>query len=371
MSSSYLELLCSIEIRHAHFADGRCPALELRPTVHCARMLERYRLHWLPTRDGGSIHRWTESGEHRETSLLGRLFNEATPFAFTLTTRDPEFERYTADSFAWEGRTDVTVPTVAYFSNLALGTQSSDDTRGPALLLHGSNQPMATRLPVLRRGSVTLPSSTDAAADVKVATALGAPLDGPWTRDTARRSVDLRAMPEGRFIVRVGSEMVSDAWWSEPSPPGPWGVVELFVGGRRMQGVPPDRALLDVLMRPAPRRFAITLEPRATCWRYLVISATRSTLDETTMSVVSEGDLASEFTREKSRVVDGRLAAVFESARDLPLLQSPKARHTMTLNTVGGRGLRLPYPRAEGTRIEPLPDGARASRFVSEVYVYV
>ena len=327
MSSSYLELLCSIEIRHAHFADGRCPALELRPTAHCARMLERYRLHWLPARDGGSIHRWAESGEQIDKTILGRLFNESTPFAFTLESSDPEFERYTADSFAWEGRSDVTVPTVAYFTNLALGTQIASGPDEPVgLLLHESNRPMTTRLPILSRGGVTLPSTTDAAADVKVATALGQPLDGPWTRDGARRSVDLRAIPEGRFIVTAGGDTVADAWWSEPSPPGPWGAVELYAGGPHMRGVPADRALLDDAMRPTPRRFAIALAARVTRWRYLVVSASRSTLDETAMSVVVEGDLASEFTKEKSRLVDGRPAVVFESARDLPLLQSPKSR---------------------------------------------
>lgn len=366
MRTRYASLF-SIECRHDYFSNGRCTPLALRPTPACQRLLERYRCLFRATAAGGMVAFPSEEGADFQA-----LYEEAGPLSFDLVSDDPYLLNYT-DGEPAEG--------LYYFNNLGDAPDAAD-------LLHPPGQALAAGpLPVVAKrfrhrldqpiGNACL-SVVDSLNDAPV---WQNPACAPETRDCA---LDLSALADGRYRLLLDGRELRVFYLSDQPAATRWGVVDIYPGGPGMPGrVPPMRQVVDDSGRPLPKSFAIRMTTRSTLWRYYIVNP--NTEDRRYEGHRVEGVArrqakhaerpAAPFAFEEmgQTQVDGREARVFESTQPIPLREHPGVEYEFTFRANGqgergGRALKLPYARAQASRLETL-DGAR--RMVSEIYVYL
>lgn len=310
MKSSHFEPLCTIQLRHDYFADGRCRHITLTPVASCRTMMTRYGLRWLAANDGGALLQSVEDGTDG-VSRFATFFDETEPFVFSATLGDEMFARYTAGAYAWENDPTGHDAGVVSFSNAeeTNATALSDDAG--TVLLHLPDQAMARR-------------------------AAARPSDDP----------------------------------AHASSAAPFAVIALHAGGPSMPNVPARHALLDASRRVTPRTFAIQFRARRSRWRYHLSAAGSTPVASQDLRISVEGEVTAEFTTRAAPADDGRNPVVYESSSELPLLEHPKRTLRVILTDRVGRRTMLPYPVPESTRLEPSGNGGRP-HFVSEVFVHV
>lgn len=310
MRSSRYEPLCTIQLRHDYFADGRCRHVTLAPVAGCRAMMNRYGLQWLQAMDGGTLLQSVEEGTDG-VSRFASLFRETEPFVFSATLGDEMFARYTAGAYPWESGLAGHDAGPVRFSNLDASNEESRAGDSGPLLLHLPEQAMGQR-------------------------AAARPPDDPTRAASA----------------------------------APFALVAIHAGGPGMPNVPAARALLDASRRVTPRTFTIQFRARQSRWRYHLSAAGNTPLAAQDLRVSVEGEVTSDFTAQPSSANGTRSPLVYESSTELPLLEVPRTRLRIILTDHVGRRTMLPYPVPESTRLEPSGGGGRP-HFVSEVFVHV
>lgn len=313
MTSSHVAPLCTIELRHDYFADGRCRHVTLTPVASCRSMLTRYGLQWREATDGGAL---LQSIDDRAdgtpgTGRFASLFHETEPLVFAATLADDMFARYTAGAYAWEHGLAGHDAGPVRFSNFDPPNDTAPVDDAGRVLLHLPDSALAQR----RRA----PSPDDA-------------------KGAARLE--------------------------------PFALVAIHPGGPTMPNVPAIAALLDPSRRVTPRTFAVQFRARMSRWRYHLGAAGNTSVDPQELRLSIEGDVTADFTMPPAQATAGRGTVVYESPGELPLLEHPKARLRVVLTDRVGRRTLLPYPVPESTRLERSDDGGRPY-FVSEVFVHV
>jgi hypothetical protein len=379
MGTHYTQLF-AIQCLHDYFADGLCRVLTLSPTAECRRMLARYQCLFRPTAGGGEVY----YDEHDGSNRL-QLYREEMPFTFTLTSTDPLLATYTET----DGAADAGSPgdTVYYFSNLE--EQTAELYGKERLLLHPPGQ-------ALTRGPLPVTSSSFSYVfDQAVSKANLQVLDLSrervvWESQTPEQEVgsfplDLGALGTGRYVLNVNGKTAWEFYLSDRPPVKDWGIVEIFAGGPAMAERVPERCqVIDASGNPRSSTFSLHLDNRRTCWRYCIISTAPDERSFDGYQIVgtnkgkadegSKGTQGLQFARKADKVLPGgQLSLVFESQQDIPLLQFPADEHVFTFRANGqgeggGSAIKLPYPRADTTRLE-VESGKR--RMLSEVFVYL
>lgn len=318
MASRYTELF-RLQCRHDYFADGVCHLLEATPTAQCRRQLDRYGGIFRPIPGGGVVC-------FDDRNLL-RLFDETTPFAFSLTGPAATLAACTDP-----GTAPAMPPSdgLFYFSNLAGQT-----------LLHPTGAPFA-------EGALPVQSPRAAARAETVTDMLG-----------NRLPADLGALPEGRYRW---PEDGGDFYLSGLPAAARWGVAEIFFRGA---GDIPK----------APTVYAIALAARRSVWRYHIVS--QSAVDRTygdyriagtPISGAAGGPI--DFAAPVTESIGGKAAWMFESSVPIALRQYPADHYAFTLRRNGSEtgGIALPYADSATTR---LIEDAKGVRACSEIFVYL
>jgi hypothetical protein len=366
--------LFAIELLHGYFADGLCKVLTLAPTAETRRLMDRYRLLFRPSANGGTVS-WSR---HPDIDFL-QLFNETIPFAFTLTCGDLEFTRYTELDAAAAMASPA--DTVFYFNNL-------DPASGPVagradLLLHPPGRAFAAGALPVRPAQSRLSFDPPARkASLKILDTLtGQAVRQFQTADGETRffPLDLSGLDPGRYQLAINRKKPTAFYLSETPAVRCFGVVEIFAGGPAMgERVPAACRVIDPAGRPEPKTFAVRFDNRRTTWRYYVFAASGERSFEGYQVLgqsrrAANGNGAIRFLARPEPVdLEGRPARVFESEEPIALWQSPAEEHAFTLKpngrVGGGASFPLPYAESSGTRLE---GEGTARRMVSEIFVYL
>lgn len=385
MIAAYSELF-RIDCLHGYFADGRCRSLALAPTAECARLLDRCGCIFRATVGGGTVY----SSSPR---LLG-LFNETAPFAFDLISVGSELASYTEIAPA---QTAMPGAAVYYFSNLQdYGAAAAGAVAAGSQWLHPPDDPFkGGPLPVKPAQFTYACVKPVSAAQARVLDALGREVRSFATpaQATAVLSLDLTGLPPGRYRLKLDGADDYDFYLSGSANPRRWGVVEIFAGGPAMPSIPqPCRVLKDGAALNPPAAFVISLPPRASRWRYYIVSqspADRAYADFTIAGSLRNGAVRNgsvrngngaasakaappmSFLPAVSRQFNGQAAWVFESTTPIPLYEYPSDHYEFSLLAAGrsGGGVSLPYANAATTRLERAAGGDPQPW--SEIYVYL
>jgi hypothetical protein len=383
MIAAYSELF-RIDCLHGYFADGRCRSLALAPTAECARLLDRYGCLFRATVGGGTVY-------SNSPRLLG-LFNETAPFAFDLNTVGSELTSYTEIAPA---QTAIPGSAVYYFSNLQkYNADAAADgvIGGGSLFLHPPDGPFSGGpLPVKPAQFTYSCVKPVTAAQVRIFDALEREVRSIATsvQATTILPLDLTGLPVGRYQLKIDGAEDYDFYLSGSAHPQRWGMVEIFAGGSAMQSLPQATSVLrdGAALRP-PAAFVIALPPRASRWRYYIVSqspADRAYADYTIAGSLRNGTVKNgngagaaakvappmSFLPAVARHFNGQAAWVFESATPIPLYEYPSDHYEFSLLAKGrsSGGVSLPYANAATTRLERAT-GSDPQPW-SEMYVYL
>ncbi len=337
MGNQYRELF-HIDCLHSYFADGRCRTLELRPTVECSRLLERYQCLFRPYEGGGAVYYSERDGQ---SSL--RHFDEVSPFAFALRSTDPGLVTYT----------EVETPrspsdSLHYFSNLKEDTMAGGalPVRPPQFVRTIPRAQLTNAL----RGQIWNP-------------------DGPLP-EVGRYTLSSLDPPGTNY----------DIYLSNLSALAHWGVVEIFAGGPAQAPFLAESNLVveaGGTLRPQ-RAFTISLNACKSIWRYYIVSQSSADRSFGDAQIIGNAPGGKQppvtFSTPVQQKIDGKDAWVFESAAAISLCEVPGGQHEFTLkpngrNGAGARSVALPYGKASSTRLEVGPDGK--ARMCSEMFVYL
>lgn len=365
--------LFAIECLHGYYADGICRPLSLRPTPDCLRLLERHQCLFRAKAGGGMV----ASASRDEVDLLAG-YGESAPFSFELINADPYLRL--GDEAA--GLPPAVAPgeRLRYFNNLGASEKAADGE-------HEVRAELAAEwLPVRgKRFSYRWEQPHEDARVGVIDTLRGEPVwwSAPPASGAQALSLDLGALPDGRYRFRIGDHLAPAFYLSDLPATGRWGVVEIFPGGVFAGHVPASHRVLDGAGRPQPKIFVIRLDNPGSIWRYYIIehNADDHAYDghrvEGYAKPASRGAdtrvMRIEFTELARTRVEGRPARVFESTRPIELRERPGDDHEFVFKANGqgergGPAFRLPYARAETTRLESV---SGVTRMCSEIFVYL
>lgn len=389
MSARYRELF-RIDCLHGYYADRRCPALKLSPTAVCSRMLDRYRCLFRADAGGGAVFCAEENGQ----SMM-ETFDEAAPFSFALTCAGSGLEAFTEMP---PGQTAAPDESIYCFSNAAEYTATIDGAE--RLLLHPPVNALGGLLPVRTQQLLyKLPKPLrDPNLQLFDAYQREVPKDkasrdyssGFWetgsvtltqSGETAAIALNLSRLYAGRYQLKTNGENSYDFYLGDPATARHWGVVDIFAGGSALAQTLP--ALCQVIplngIFCAGQSFTISMEARASIWRYYIVSQSSKDRNYDGYQIVAgppRGGKAAAgpsigFDPKPQQQVGGRDAWVFESHAPIALFQIPGDRYEFLLRPAGrtSGGVALPYARVDHTRLEYGSDGA--PRMCSEIYVYL
>jgi hypothetical protein len=342
--------------RHGYFADGVHRSVTLSPTPDCRRLLDRYGCFFRSYSGGAGVY-------YSDEALI-RSFDETAPFVFTLNGSATDLAGMTDIPAANSATTDSSIFS---FSNLSQSQASAGP--GTFLPLHDGAAFAGPPLP-LRPPRFTHPlGATVRDADLQIVGALGAAvlaIRAP-ARPISSVSPDLTGVPEGAYRLMLGHAKLLDFYLTAASSIRRWGAISIFAGGPKMSGVPlAGRVLGDNGPLPQPPEFAISLDPRKSVWRYLIIS--QSAADRTYAdcriigSTRGNGAAPMVFSKPEPQTVLGKAAWLFTSDAPIPLYERPSDKFEFLLKrdtAAEGAGVALPYA---GT--------ADTGQF-SDIYVYL
>jgi len=372
MSGTRYTLLFQIEILHGYFAGGPCGSLALSPTGSCAALLARYGMLFRATNGGGAVYRplWSDAV---------RGFDESAPFTFSLQA-DPELSLYTEMDPAAAGAPSETL---FYFDNSA--DYAAEVFGAQRQLLHAPNKPFAKAVLPVRPYRFSASFDASSSASLQVLDPLSKSVLWPVSAEQNQVPfVDLRRLPEGRYILARDGEVLQTFYLMDQAPK--WGAISIYAGGSAQSHLPANCRVIDSQdQNPpqiTPKIFTLALDARKTIWRYYIIAATSTRdLDSYELTgaikratrVENGAAIDLHFLRQpETLAIDGRAAWVFESQSPIPLLHSPASEFSLTLRPgdKGARGdqpIRLPYARPAAFARK----GDADSTLCSEVFVYV
>src|SRR5882724_4662309 len=370
-------VLFNIECLHGYFGGKACAALALAPTKECRKILDAYQMLFRPTTGGGAVYCIRES----KPDLL-RLFDEAAPLTFTLTNSDPMLANYTDIGLSDGGDPSECI---YYFDNVADYQAETFGQRRQ--LLHPPGKTFAHAvLPVRHKISSYALSPAFKGGDVNVIANLGEQVMWQASAPANAHTVplDLRLLPEGRYKLAIGGNVVLEFYLSDQLATRQWGAVAIYAGGRVQAGLlPKSCCALDSAGGPNPKTFTLALDSRKTIWRYYIIDPTGKQdyggyeLSGASKTMAQpDGSSAGEVRfvrRGETAPLNGHTAWVFESQSPLPLLQYPADQLSLTLRPNGqgprgGRAIKLPYAQT-GSIV--MTDGPEPRQPCSEIFVYV
>ncbi|MGH9561338.1 MAG: hypothetical protein ACRD3S_07775, partial [Terracidiphilus sp.] len=319
-------ILFGIECLHAYFSGGPCRSISLAPAEGCETLLGRYGLLFRSTPGGCTVYAPPEP----QLSLL-RQFDETAPFTFRLTNTDPLLDQYTDLN---RGPDTDSGETLFHFDNAA--DHRADVFGAERQLLLDPSTPLAdAAFPVM---PAVFDYPPDGAAVAGQSLQVRAPLSGevlwqsPARTSSAATRVDLRRLPEGKYIPAIGAKHLRPFYLSNHPAARQWGAISIYIGGQKQSlHLPVPCQAIDAAGNVTPRTFTLALESRKTYWRYYVIDAAgkhdfgNCELTATIRNPSSRSaspEIA--FLRQpEPATVGGRSAWVFEAQTPLPLLHSP------------------------------------------------
>jgi hypothetical protein len=345
--SGYLSLF-SVSLQHSYFAQGVASALALAPGPASAATLLNYGMRFRPAPGGGAVYYGDQA------RLAG--YASAAPLVFYVTNSDPALLNYTAIA---SGGLDL-AGAIFYFDNLAGG-----GALGPALA--DSALPWLTGL-----ATIALPAPVTSAG-LSVKDHLRGEVLWQGQSPPAPASVvtlDLRALPPGRYQLAVNGSAVQDFFLGEGGKP--FAAIALYPGGAlQCAYLPAGAAAFDADGQPCGAAYTLALQARQTLWRYIVFEDPRQGQSLDGWTVLGQGGA----TRIEFACTPPAQAGqpwTYTSPQPLALAQTPGAM-SFSLQPGPSAGhasaaVRLPY--AQGTLLV-LPDASSPQGGFSDIYVYL
>ena len=369
------EVLFRVECLHEYFG-GACRSLHLSPTEDCRQMLDRYRMLFQSTREGGAVYCLKQS----PPDLL-RRFDEAAAFTFALTSSDPALDNYTD----LDGNRADPTENIYYFDNTV--DHQSEALGKQRRLLHPYGKPLGNAaLPVRPKLFGFTPTSKLEEGHLRVLEPLSRQVvwQCPYQRKNAPVRLDLRRVPEGRYSLYLNDESLISFFLTDRTPSRLWGAVSIYAGGPQEAGhLPENCRVIDGAGVVQSKTFSLALTSRKTFWRYYIIDSggkqdfSHYELTAESSKLPSQGraaDNAVSFSlMPEAAPVHGHPTWVFESKAPLPLLLSPGDELSLSLRPGKNgrkreRAIRLPYAQPGSMVIK---EGTEPRQFCSEIFVYV
>ncbi|MBV8662568.1 MAG: hypothetical protein JO107_05650 [Hyphomicrobiales bacterium] len=312
--------IAALTCRHSFFADGVATPLSLPPLADSARLMRSHRclLHNQP--GGGIIHAGLD-----EAGQLAASLDAATPLAFALTCDVAHFAGYTATDWSpggvvyYANRPEPPADPSAPSERVLMGTLLARKGRA---FRYDFASPQKAKTVSVRRWPDATPAFAASAPQGEFATL----------------ALDLSSLAEGRYELFVDDASALAFYLSDSDATGLFGVVELF-GLGALAAAPPSTT---------PPLYVVSLQARATLWRYLILGAAGADI---AVAGLLDRKQPIAFTGPTPTPLGGETAAAFQSTEPIPLLERPAGRYAMSL-TIRGSG-----PGGDVT--QPLPFAGR------------
>jgi hypothetical protein len=323
--------LVALACRHSFFESGLARPLAMTPTAGCRRLMAQRRLLLRGEPAGGVVHAGRDAA-----GLLAAGLDPATPLVFALVADDPCFPAYTA--------TDWAPGLVVCYSNRP--EPPADPAAPGERVLVGATLALKTRAFVHRFAAPRRAATVAVLRAADGTTVYAAPAPAGAFETLA---LDLAALAEGRYDLRLDGEAALAFYLVEAASPGLWGVVELYGLGA-----------LAAAGAAEPLRYVIALEARATIWRYVILGAAGATLAVAgEIAAQSPGAAATRpaprrpvaFSGPTPMALGPLAGAAFDSAAPIALCERPAGRYAMNLT--------LRRSPADGTTTLALPCAGR------------
>lgn len=226
----HVERLFDLRIEHGYYDGGACRVADVRPLASCTALLARYRLEWVATHGGGSLHQWVDDAAG-SNGAFGRRWRESAPLRLGVWVPDPYFRRRTEGGYAWEWGRPAEEAWPVLFSNNVVHVTGVQAQPG-SFLLHDAEAPCRRRV--------------------------------------------------------APGDLVGEL---EPAAALPFAVVEIHVGGAAQPNLPADATILDERGALTPRRYRVSLRARRVLVRYRITRASAAS-DKVHLTVEGRADVA-------------------------------------------------------------------------------